>query len=245
MTLILRYENNEQAAHSVSRYLDRERPSPQRFSVRPYNRFDAAFTSWWFIPSTDWPAFRHGKLTFDQGDRSRGLAEYMHVGYYIEHGYGKNAAEMAPRSQAMSDDWFWHRFIRAATSGQMDPAIAAIAQRTGRPVVVNIDAWAVNQPPDFDNPSVAPYDWYETAIAPPSAASGEEFQAGGRVFQPLRGSTSLADLARRIMALDGLDYFWINLTIGIRLPYGNLDTGTWGAAELWHNALDPWNPWVH
>ncbi len=241
---VLRYENNEQAAHAVSRHLNSLRPSPQRYTVRPFNRFDTAFSAWWLIPSTDWPAFRHGKFAFHQGSGSRGMAAYMHVGYYVEHGYGKAAAEMVHRTYVMTDDWLWHRFIDAATSGRIDPTIAEVIERSSSPIIFDINAWAVNQPPDLETPTVAPIDWYETVIAPPGITAGEAYQKGGTVFRSLRGSTSLADLTQRIAAINGLDFYWINLTIGVRLPYGDLDTGTWGAAELWHNALEPWKAWV-
>jgi len=60
----------------------------------------------------------------------------------------------------------------------------------------------------------------------------------------LNNCTNLSELAQRLERLAELDYFWVNLTIGIRLQYGTSVSGSWGAAEIWQNALEPWNPWV-
>ena len=46
----IKFENNDKAAHAISHYLDELRPSPQRFALRPYNRFSTEFTEWWFVP---------------------------------------------------------------------------------------------------------------------------------------------------------------------------------------------------
>ena len=33
-------------------------------TARPWNIYAAADTFWWLVPSTDWPAYRYGKLAF-------------------------------------------------------------------------------------------------------------------------------------------------------------------------------------
>jgi len=62
------FEINERAAHAVSGHLDARRPSPQRFCLRPYNRFEPAYTVWWLEPSNDWPAYHHSKLFICSAD---------------------------------------------------------------------------------------------------------------------------------------------------------------------------------
>ena len=33
-------------------------------TARPWNLYAAADTFWWLVPSTEWPAYRYGKLAF-------------------------------------------------------------------------------------------------------------------------------------------------------------------------------------
>lgn len=244
-TPILRFENNDRAAHAVFTYLDNARPSPQRFTLRPFNRFDTAFTAWWLVPSTEWPAYRFGKLAFLRGEGAREMAGYMKAGYYVEHGFDvQKVADMATRSQLMTDKWRWHDLVRAAGAGELDPLVQTVAERSGRPVVANLDMWAVNHPPALDEEPVAPDDWYELVVAPAGATDQEAWRPDGRLLRPLRGSTGIAEMAQRLEALDGLGYYWLDLSIGVWLRYGDQETGAWGAEELWRDVFHSWNAWV-
>ncbi|MBC7261697.1 MAG: hypothetical protein H5T63_06755 [Chloroflexi bacterium] len=60
----------------------------------------------------------------------------------------------------------------------------------------------------------------------------------------MKTCANLPDLARRLETMKDLDFFWLNLMIGIRLQYGTATTGDWGAPEIWHHALQPWLPWI-
>jgi hypothetical protein len=67
----------------------------------------------------------------------------------------------------------------------------------------------------------------------------------------------MVEYARRmqdlVMAIEGIEHvwwYWIDLRIGLRVPYGDgskpdAAAGIWSAADLWHNALAPWLPWIH
>jgi len=59
--LNIRYRNPREAALQVRTVI--KQPGNQ-FTARPYNPYEADTSDWWVVPSTDWPAFHHGKFGF-------------------------------------------------------------------------------------------------------------------------------------------------------------------------------------
>lgn len=220
------------------------RPSPQRFSLRPYNRFDPAFTTWWLVPSSDWPAYSHGKL-FLQRENEPDDNHVLVAGFYLEKGLGSGTAGMSgvPRTKIMTATWRWHEFIAAAAGGRVESTIVKTGRLSGRPVVVRLDAWPFNSAPDFDE-DVLPSEETLRLVSGPAALHSEPALVTGSLFRPLADCVSLQEMASSFQQLDGLDYFWVDLTIGVSLRFGNVSSGQWGAAKLWHDALEPWNRWA-
>lgn len=240
----IKFENNDKAAHAVSHYLDKLRPSPQRFALRPYNRFLPQFTEWWLIPNNEWPAYRYSKLFFHRFQLSSEDTEWFYTGFYVERGLGKQLAGMAgvKKTHIMHGDWYWHDFINQAKAGEMDSAIREVLLRSECPVVLSMDVYGFNQVPEPDTERQLPYDWIEFVVR----SQDSDFQIaqpGSEVLAQLNSCVSLSELAQQLETLTELDYFWLNLLIGIRLQYG-AESGTWGSAEIWRNALEPWNPWI-
>ncbi len=240
-----KYENNERAAHAVSRHLDALRPSPQRFSLRPYNRFDPAFTTWWFVPSTDWPAYSRGKL-FLQSDTTTSEEPFLTAGYYLEKGLGSvlRSIPEVKASNVMDDGWYWHRFMKSAAVGEAEHTVAEVAQRSGRPVVIHLAGWPFNSVPQLDE-ELPPHDDALELVVGSGPGDVQPAELLGTLFRPLSGCTSLREIGQRFDQLEKLDFYWIDLTIGIKLKYGTPSTGEWGAPEIWRNALEPWDSWVH
>ena len=242
----VKFENNDKAAHALSRHLDELRPSPQRFALRPYNRFSTEFTEWWFVPNkTEWPAFRYGKLFVHRFQPPSKESKWFYVDFYVEKGLGKQLAGMAEVKQTniMHDNWYWYEFIRHAKAGELDVAIQEVLTRSQRPVVVSLNVYEFNRVPEPDTERQNPHDSVEFTIHNPNGAF-QLAQAGTEILAQLNTCANLRELAQRLEPLEGLDYFWLNLLVGIQLQYGTATTGTWGAAEIWHNALEPWNSWV-
>ena len=51
-------------------------------------------------------------------------------------------------------------------------------------------------------------------------------------------------MAKIFQTIDDLRFFWINVYFGIQLQYGSEKDDTWSAADIWHNTLEPWEPWI-
>lgn len=78
-----------------------------RLTPRPWNLYSPTDTFWWLIPSTEWPAYRYGKLAFSVAkDVPRkdllGLndaaieLDTIFAGFNVEKGYGNVATVVNP-----------------------------------------------------------------------------------------------------------------------------------------------------
>ncbi len=239
------FENNDKAAHAVYDHLNRLTPSPNRFTLRPHNFYAPEFTYWWFVPSTDWPAFRYGKLTLHRWPIDNPQA--MYAGIYVEKGLGKQLLGMpgVQQNRIIQADWFWHEFVRRVRDREVELTIAEVLERSRGPVVICVDAYHFNHIPkeDSEHPLSAPDDWTEFLVH-----SKEDNlhvgQPGSEILAQLKTCIDISELIERIQAMKDLDFYWIDVFIGVRLQYGTTTTGNWGASEIWNKALQPWATWV-
>lgn len=223
----VKFANNDEAAHAIRAYLrDCDTPLYEKFALRPYNRFATDFTEWWLIPGKAWPAYYHSKLFVHRFQPLGEEDKRFYTGFYVEKGLGKQLAGMPEvnRAHIMQDDWYWHQFIRHAKAGDMSRAIAEVLQRSQRPVLVLLNSYEFNHAPQPDEERHAPHDWVEFAIRSPSG----DFQLAHRATRtlvPLNTCANLPDLAQRLEIMKDLDFFWLDLMIGIRLQYGSETSG--------------------
>jgi len=229
---IVVFETNQQVAHKVLEYQEKLRPSPPHFTLRPYQYQGPENTEWWFIPSTDWPAYHHSKLCVHQYDPS---PEMLLVGFYVEHGYGGRLKGLTKQNLIMEPDWYWLRFLRHARDGDFDPTMRETLARSRCPLTVWLDAQA---------PERGDVDKIEFTIRTPKLCFEVEGPTG-EILSSLRECGDLRSLAGHLAELgDTLQWYWLNLVIGIKLRYGNLQTGTWRARDIWQKALEPWEQWI-
>jgi len=236
------FANNEQAAHAVSRYIASLRPSPHRFALRPYQFQSPAFTDWWFIPSTDWPAYRYCKLFIRQLKQH---PEYLHAGVWVEHGFPEEVKPMpdVKSTLVMKADWCWFRFLRHARRAELDTAMREVLQRSECPLFVSLEAYEFNRVPSRGEDRSIPDDKIEFVVRSP-ALKFEDVQKGTNVLARLNDCIDLPELAERLQGAEDVSWYWVDLLIGIKLLYGDKATGTWRASDIWRNALEPWTRWV-
>lgn len=242
------YQDNQQTAHAVRDHLDHLYPDGHRFTARPYQFQAPEYTHWWFMPSTGWPAYRHPKLFIQQYRPQPGLqSEYMYTGFYVERGHGKAVLELDPRfdpKMIMQPGWFWFDFVRHAEAGELDAPLREVVERSGLPVIVSVDLWEYRDAEDRYRLTRDPYDNLEFAITAAEPSFDIQSRSHTEILQGLDESTSLGELARGLEERKQLDWFWVNLFVGVKLRYGDEETGTWGARDIWRNAMEPWADWV-
>ena len=100
------------------------------FTIRPWNMFKPETTLWWLVPSTEWPAYKHGKIAFfREGDK-------LNIGMHIEKGLSSTAGQSLPPARAVKlctgPDWIWHAFLADLKSGEFEAKISRISQLAGR-----------------------------------------------------------------------------------------------------------------
>jgi hypothetical protein len=240
------FDNNDGVAHAVLQHVSKLRPSPQRFTLRPYQYQAPKFTEWWLVPSTEWPAYRFSKLCFHQ---YRPAPEYLHTGFYIEKGLGSEVAglpDVKPK-HVIHPNWYWYKFLARAESGESETPFREVLGRSGCSITVAVDVYEFNRVPETAEERQRPDDMIEYIIGSAGSANRrfEPIVEGAKVLSALNECTDLCDLACRLRDMPDLNWYWINLVIGIKLRYGDESIGTWGAGEIWHNALEPWLDWVH
>ncbi len=95
----------------------------KRLTARPWNRFDLD-DLWWLIPSKDWPAYRHGKLT---ATRRYAAPGELFLGINLEKAFGQTAAsaypEIARAGQLLRPDWAWHEVISERGAHEFQSAL--------------------------------------------------------------------------------------------------------------------------
>jgi hypothetical protein len=97
--------NSQQFTNQLQKVLDPD------LTARPYNRFESHNTIWWLVPSTDWPAFKHGKFFINP------IGSGKHeVGFDIEKGLGSKILQAfgnteSNRRQVMDETWLWRQII--------------------------------------------------------------------------------------------------------------------------------------
>lgn len=236
------YENNNKTAHAVQEYVrNHGRYSP---SLRPFNRFATAFTEWWLVPSSEWPAYKYGKLCFHKYPRtSDGV---LYTGYYVEKGLGGQLAGLpdVQKNLIMQVDWCWHKVVDWASKEQIDEVVEEVCRLSQASVRVLVEVHAFNKVPEADSERSAPSDTIEFEIAS-SSSPWQLIQPGQSTLHKFNDVVGISALIGSINADEDMDYFWADLIIGIRLRYGDGFSQGWSASDIWAKALEPWIGFVY
>jgi len=216
---------------------------------QPWNRFERENTRWRLVPSSDWPAYHHGKLSFDPTHEE---ANVLYCGFDVEKGFAPIVSEAYPstrqRKLLVRDSWTWYRFMTDLARGLAYDVVGEVAERTAQLWRLEFRAGYASDPDDFD-----PQARLGTKIV--FEISGTRLSVTGsqredRRLQPVLSCAKLADLPRCIQAVDELDWIWIDLYFGIlvdrRKPGGptTQHAGLWSSTDLWEKALLPWQGWL-
>lgn len=236
------FPNNSTAAHAVYEAAKGTGRAAGSLTLRPFNRFELPFTEWWMIPSTEWPAYQHGKLCFWRFPTEPSAPVY--VGYCVEKGLTRAVEGMAdvPPSHIMQPNWYWHTFLDQMPGEAFRSAIVATQNSVGSPLRLVLMAYAFNRVPREDESRVLPDDFLEFEFN--SDGMGINlYQSADSYLEPLNQARDLESSVKILRGLD-LRFHWVDLIMGIPFEYGQPEGSGWGSEELWLSALAPWLPWV-
>ena len=237
------YHNARSAVYDVQKEMEAEGLKPA--VARPWNMYEPDTTFWWLVPSTDWPAYKHGKLFF--APEPRASEGCLLCGLHIEKGIHPSVAEAYPssggRRLVMKDDWIWHGFYDELTGERLPSAIGNVSKATGAPVIFRIEAGYVEDPGSFD-PQAERFKW-DTVIFETSGDSLDitTCDTPSRLLTGIKEVNTLEDLARAIPGMKNIHWYWIDVFIGSAFRADAGDSETWNSSSMWRNALSAWKPW--
>jgi len=227
------------------------------FTARPYNRFEPEKSIWWLIPSTEWPAFKYGKIFFDE---FKEVSEKSGIvcGFYIEKGISQELNGLYKGSFIMEKDWLWNEFIDSIKN-KNEEIYSIISNLTSLPYEIFLTIKTSYTPPEKANYLDSPENFY---------SQKDDFRASVVTFK-IRGQFELIlenketnpsncevaeyfeseiipekqldNLALKICNIPRLSWLWVDLNIGVLIPQNENDITP---AELWNNYLKPWKPWL-
>ena len=133
---------------AASNGVNRSQPGNQ-FTARPYNPYEADTSDWWVVPSTDWPAFHHGKFGFS----SQRPVEPGHllVGVNVEKGFSPRAVQELgkPHTWAINSTWVWPEFLGALRASELGAGASDLKRLSGVDPWMHVEAsYAEDRPID-------------------------------------------------------------------------------------------------
>ena len=243
MTIGIPYPNARDTANAV---LDAIPARPQQVSQRPWNMHEPDTTFWWLVPSTDWPAYKHGKLFFDP---DRAPAGQLLCGLNVEKGLDAGVAEAYPSAAGqryiMQSDWLWFAFIADLASSKVGSAITQLHDEIDAPVTIRLEASVVDDPGTFSPYATQPDKDIAIFESAGTALTRVSSQTPLNVLTTVAGSQTLGALAASIRSMPNADWVWLDVFIGAHFARERSTgtPGTWNASRLWAKALAMWMPW--
>ncbi len=218
---------------------------------RPWNRHEPETSSWWLVPSGDWPAYQYGKYYFDWGgnDRTKILC-----GLYVENGLGETARDTYPASSIMGPDWTWHRWFRDLQTHRISDVVKSVARSSACPVELRIDGSHICDPRQLDRSERRhkyPEDVYHLRWEPDAT----EFTFVGakreaNLLDELGEVKTFSDLYSALENLSGNPWLWIDVFIALQLGIKEAEVIAgeseyyWDAGKIWEKFLFHFLPWV-
>lgn len=258
MTIICDFENIQEMAREVAESANAI--EKRKFTLRPWNRFAPEDTLWWLVPTTEWPAYAHGKGVLSPG--SRLYPQQVFCGIHIEKGLGTVAAQvypaLQPRKLVLEPHWTWFKFLESLQNGALVRAVEEIRQETKTSVVIEVAAWYTADPTDFD--PYRPPNGNDESDCRSSIDGGQVWFTveGGQVkklvtycqqdvTRPIAKCQSLPELANALQHTKDLVWSWIDFSIGtmVWLQKDAQEPGqNWDANDVWDKLIRPWQQWI-
>lgn len=239
------YPNVRKAALEI--YESINSPKGKKFSARPYNRYAPENSLWWLIPSTDWPAYKYGKVTISEEQKGE-----LFFGINIEKAIGREAAACYQSKKAqkiiMDSQWCWYDFFKSLEEGEIASAMDTIQENTnGLPLHFSLSGHIIDDPALFDPYSGHAYGdqvvWHYEGGDLNNLIQPRNF------FYSLKAVEKINDLAEAINQIRELHWLWIDFYAGVILENRNNFNDDnvrrfYDSYSIWQRIIEPWEPWL-
>jgi hypothetical protein len=216
-------------------------------TARPWNLYAAADTFWWLVPSTEWPAYRYGKLAFSLAkdvprkdllgiDDSLLAMDTVFAGFNVEKGYGSVATIVNPAlrrkpAQILDPKWLWYELTVGPGSVRFSSTLASTASNAE--IYVYVVSSYVH---DRDSEAHNDHDALMFRCSPVGLQPMLHKLPVG-VLRGAETAASFASLAERLRQID--DYHWVDLYAGTHVPKGDVDL-----VDLHSRVLSNFDGWL-
>ena len=235
------YNSPRQTCYAVHRTIEQQFPN---LVARPWNMYEPDASVWWLVPSSDWPAYKYGKLFFDWADHQR---KTIWVGFYSEKGLGQSISSVYKSAKGsrliMQDDWHWFDLFRRLADGQFANVVKNISPQLSVPLQLRVLGGYVQDPTNFDPyTSLLKRDEYILQWNPVSLRFDVPLsKPEAHVLGELDQVSSFEQFAQQMKLLTSNAWVWVDLNFVVPLEISNpgatSDSDDWGAQELWSNFL--------
>jgi len=219
--------------------------------ARPWNMYEPDITTWWLVPSSDWPAYKHGKCHFNWGNENR---DSIFMSLYFEKGLGSIVSSVysCPKGLRciMDNDWSWYRLIRDLENGRIPQKVAQISKEIPIPVELVVEGGYVQDPCDFD-PNAPGFKGDTCGFVWDNnlgfTQRWSHVEAG--LLTPLGELRTFNELPQILRVFNTNDWLWVNFHIGMRLEIqnkapSNQERAVWSASDIWQNFFRPLSLWL-
>ena len=229
-TINVGYRNNDEVAHSVYEYIKDFTNYGQKYALRPFDFHHPEDTAWWFIPGDEWPAYKYAKLIIQAYPPFR-TTSGLFMGYHVEHGFPQSLqVQEVTRTKTMKVDWDWFKFLKQVEIGKIYETIRKVRENTNAPTRLFIDV----QTPSLEHFSWAEYEFTWVIDQLNILASSQDS------LESMILEKSFKKLLRQISLSPEINFFWLDIYIGVLAVYGKQGSISWKAKDIWYKTLEPW-----
>ena len=246
MDITCTYQTPRRLCDVISPFVEKE---CGKLTKRPWNRFKPDVTSWWLVPGTGIPHFKHGKYYFNWADKNR---ETLLAGLYAEKGLDEELGVAYSSKKAknfiMTPNWNWFRFLEGIKTRQLFENLKT-GYHSPAPIEFIINGGYVTEPTSFDPYQEKNLGWDQYSFtwnAENDALSLSSVNRKAFVLK-LHHVKSVDDLAESILQYAEDKWLWLNIHIAIRLtidPAAKDSEETWTDEQIWNNFLLPLKNWI-
>lgn len=221
-------------------------------TARPFNRFAPSESVWWLIPSTEWPAFKFGKIFF------RPFEDKYFCGFYLEKGVSISDQTLYNETMHLRPDWRWNNFVSALK--QRDKNLMVLFKQLASKecsyhLNISFNALPLDNGDAYDTADSfleQKKDFTPTEI---DAKIGKDLRmtnieitknfAQTDLVKYLEGEkfndADVFDIGGIMENAPKIEWLWVDLSFGIYVPKDQKDLSS---SDLWVNYLEPWTPWL-
>ncbi|MCP4181009.1 MAG: hypothetical protein GY756_24865 [bacterium] len=229
-------ETPRQLCESVSKLIKSE----YKFAKRPWDRFRPDKTSWWLVPSSKLPHYKHGKFYFNWGDVKH---ESLLCGLYIEKGLDEALAPVYSSKKAksfiMDDFWNWNNFITSINNGKLTSKLSNIDPAIVPNIEIHIDGGYVSEPTSFDplQDKKLSWDYYKFNLQTGTENITLDSSKRNAFVLKLHHVKKIPTLVSELNKLSEDNWLWLNLFFALRIESDKILETVKSPEATWSNFL--------